>query len=168
MDWLGTLKTIAPTVASAVLGPLGGVAVAALGNLMGVTDATQEKIAAAVQSGKLTPEMVGELKMLEMKFKNDEAERGFKFAELEFEDVASARQMAIDTKSSTPTILSYCVLTGGGAMMATVLMGWAAADTVLSGTLIGYAVSEMKQVLQYWFGSSRGSAVKTDIIATKP
>jgi hypothetical protein len=167
-DWTTALKALAPTVASALLGPLGGVAVAALGSLMGVTEATQDKIAAAIQGGQLTPEMVGEIRKLELQYKNEEAERGFKYAELEFKDIDSARRMAVDTRSNTPTVLSYGVLIGGGAMMASVLMGWAVADTVLAGTLIGYAVSEMKQVLQYWFGSSRSSSVKTDLIAMSP
>ena len=36
------LKTIAPTLASALLGPLGGVAVAAIGNVLGMSDATTD------------------------------------------------------------------------------------------------------------------------------
>jgi hypothetical protein len=80
-------------------------------------------------------------------------------------DIDSARQMQIATKSSTPTVLSYGVLIGGAAMMCAVLFGYAKADSVLAGTLIGYAVSEMKSVLQYWFGSSEGSKSKDAVIA---
>ena len=75
--------------------------------------------------------------------------------------------MQIATKSTTPTILSYGVLIAGGSMMASVLYGYAKVDSVLAGTLIGYAVSEMKSVLQYWFGSSSGSKDKDDLLAAK-
>lgn len=165
MDWTKTLQALAPTVASAFLGPLGGVAVSAIGNILGVSDATQDKIAQAITTGQMTPEQVANIKALELQYQNDEKERGFKYAELEFKDTDSARNMAVQTKSTTPTILSYGVLIGGGSMMGAILMGYAKADSVLAGTLIGYAVSEMKQVLQYWFGSSRSSQDKTDLLA---
>ena len=165
MTFSDTLKALAPTVASAFLGPLGAVAVSAVGSILGISEATQEKIATAIQSGQMTPEQVSHLKELELQYIDNEKERGFKYAELEFRDTDSARRMAIDTKSTTPTILSYGVLIGGAVMMWVVLMGIAQADTVLAGTLIGYAVSEMKQVLGYWFGSSRGSSDKTDLLA---
>ena len=45
MDWTKTLQALAPTVASAILGPLGGIAVSAIGNILGVSDATQAEIA---------------------------------------------------------------------------------------------------------------------------
>lgn len=92
MDWLGTLKSLAPTVASALMGPLGVVAVGAIGGLLGVPEATQDKIAKVIQSGQLTPEQISGLKALELEYQNDERERGFKYAELEFKDIANARK----------------------------------------------------------------------------
>ena len=165
MDWLGTLKTLAPTVATALGGPLAGAAVEAIGSIIGVPEATQDKIADAFTQGRLTADQIAQIKALELQYQNDERERGFKYAELEFKDRDSARQMAIATKSNTPTVLSYLVLAGGGGMMFAVLGGFAKVDSVLAGTLIGYAVGEMKQVLQYWFGSSSGSRDKDDRIA---
>ena len=58
MDWTSVIKSIAPTVATALLGPLGGVAVSALGNVLGVSEATQDKIAEVVKSAGMTPEIV--------------------------------------------------------------------------------------------------------------
>lgn len=165
MDWMNTLKALAPTVFSAFLGPLGGIAVSAVGNLLGVSDATQDKIADAIKTGQLTPEQVGKLKELELQYQENEKERGFKYAELAFKDVDSARNMAIQTKSMTPTYLSYGVLGGGGVFLWAVLFGYAKVDSVLAGTLIGYIVSEMKQVLQFWLGSSVGSRDKDVMLA---
>lgn len=164
MDWL---KTLAPTLATALAGPLAGAAVKGLASILDVPNATIETIQNAIASGQMTPEQVSQIKELELQYQNDEKERGFRYAELAFKDTDSARNMAIQTKSTTPTILSYGVLIGGGLMMWAVLMNYAKADSVLAGTLIGYAVSEMKQVLQYWFGSSDSSKQKTDLLATK-
>jgi hypothetical protein len=52
-------------------------------------------------------------------------------------------------------------------MIAAVLAGVVKTDSVLSGTLIGYAVSEMKQVLQFWLGSSNSSQNKDETIAAQ-
>lgn len=163
------LETIAPTVATAVVGPLGGAAVSAIGSILGIDKPTQKSIETAFQSGQMTPQQIADLKTLELKYQNEEKERDFKYADLVYKDIDSARQLGIATKSSTPTILSYGVLGGGGLMMIAVLGGWAKVDSVLAGTLIGYAVSEMKQVLAYWFGSSQGSVANRDALidATK-
>jgi len=165
MDWMGTLKKLAPTVATALGGPLAGAAVTALGSVLGVSQPTQDKIAQVFQDGQLTPDHLAEIRKLELQYQNDEKERGFRYVELQYKDVDSARNLAVQTKSSTPTILSYGILLGGGFMIASVMQGWAKVDSVLAGTLIGYVVSEMKQVLQYWFGSSVGSKDKDDTLA---
>jgi len=152
-------------VATALGGPLAGAAVTALGAILGVSEPTQDKIASLFQDGQITPDHLAEIRKLELQYQNDEKERGFKYAELAYKDVDSARQMQIAVKSRTPEYLSWIIILGGGYMIFAVLQGWAKADSVLAGTLIGYAVSEMKQVLQYWFGSSVGSKDKDDTIS---
>jgi hypothetical protein len=92
MDWTSTLKTLAPTVATALLGPLAGAAVTAIGSIFGVPNATAESITKIFKDGQVTPEQLSEIRKLEMQYQNDEKERGFKYADLEFKDVASARQ----------------------------------------------------------------------------
>ena len=77
------LLNIAPTVASALLGPLGGIAVAGLGKIFGIDGATQKDITKAITDSKITPDQLAEIQKLELQFKNDEAERGFKYSELE-------------------------------------------------------------------------------------
>ena len=131
---------------------------AGLGKILGIDGATQKDITKAITDGRVSPDQLAQIQKMELEYQDHEKERGFKFVELEFKDVESARQMQIATNSVTPTVLSYGVLLAGGAMMASVLFGWARVDSVLAGTLIGYAVSEMKAVLQYWFGTSNRSS----------
>jgi hypothetical protein len=165
MDWMETLKQIAPTVASAVLGPLGGVAVAAIGNILGVSEATQEKIADAIKTGQLTPEQVGEIKKLELQYQENEKERGFKYTELEFKDRDSARAREVGTKDNTNKILAFVVIGAFLAMVGATLLGYAKVESVLAGTLVGYLSAKAEQVLAYYFGSSSGSAAKTVMLA---
>lgn len=165
MDWMETLKQIAPTVASAVLGPLGGVAVAAIGNILGVSEATQEKIADAIKTGQLTPEQVGEIKKLELQYQENEKERGFKYTELEFKDRDSARAREVGTKDNTNKILAFVVIGAFLAMVGATLLGYAKVESVLAGTLVGYLSAKAEQVLAYYFGSSSGSRAKTDLLA---
>ena len=165
MDWMTTLKQLAPTVASAVLGPLGGVAVAAIGNILGVSEATQEKIADAIKTGQLTPEQVGEIKKLELQYQENEKERGFKYSELEFKDRDSARAREVATKDNTNKILAFVIVGAFIAMVAGTLLGAAKVESVLAGTLVGYLSAKAEQVLAYYFGSSSGSAAKTVLLA---
>jgi len=165
MDWLNTLKTLAPTVASAFGGPLAGGAVAAIGAILGQSNPTTATVQQAIETAQLTPDHIAAIRELELKYQNDEKERGFKYVELEFKDRDSARQMAMSTKSRVPEFLSYAILIGGAAMIGSVMAGVAKVDSVLAGTLIGYVTAEMKQVLAYWLGSSAGSKDKDATIA---
>lgn len=158
------LKMIAPTLASALLGPLGGVAVAAIGNILGISDATTEKVTQAFTDGKLTPDNLAALKELELKYKNEEAERGFKYADLEFKDRDSARQMQIDTHSSTPTVLTYMVTLGFFGVLFWMLLD---SDVVNSPPLLimlGSLGTAWTGCIAFWFGTTQGSQNKDRLL----
>ena len=168
MNWQDVLKTLAPTVASAVLGPLGGVAVAAIGNILGVSDATQDKIAEAIKTGQLTPEQIGELKKLELQYQENEKERGFKYAELAFQDRDSARKANVAGNTQRPLFwLSILLLTGTlGAEGYTLFNGLSPTVTdMVAGRVLGLMDAVALMVLTYWYGTSNGSAIKTDLLA---
>ncbi len=78
-------------------------------------------------------------------------------------DSARKREAAVGDK--TTRNLAYLIVLGGGVMIGCTLAGFTKVDSVLAGTLIGYAVSEMKQVLTYYFGSSAGSKDKDNTLA---
>ena len=168
MDWLGTLKSLAPTVASALAGPLGGVAVSAIGGLLGVTDATQDKIADAIQSGQMTPEQISQLKALELQYQNDEKERGFKYAELVFKDRDSAREANVQGGTQRHLFwLSLTLLSATlGCEMLVLFKGYpASASEIIVGRVLGLMDSVALMVLAYWYGSSNGSSQKSELLA---
>lgn len=165
MDWKKVIGSLAPTVASALGGPLAGAAVSAIGGVLGLTDATQDKIADAITNGQMTAEQVAKIKELELQFQNDEKERGFKYAELEFKDRDSARQREAAVGDNTNRVLAYTVVGSFIAVVGATLLGYAKIDSVLAGTLVGYISAKCEQVLAYYFGSSRSSDRKTELLA---
>ena len=170
MDWLDTLKKLAPTVATAFLGPLGGVAVAAIGNVLGVSEATQDKIAQVIQQGQLTPEQITAIKQLELQYQENEKERQFKYSELAFKDRDSAR--ANNTAGGTQRMLF-----GLSLVLLLVTLGsevWVlfngvppGAPEIIIGRVLGLMDSVALMVLAYHYGSSSGSAQKSELLAAK-
>ena len=150
------LRGLAPTLASALLGPLGGVAVSAIGNILGVSDATTTTISKAFQDGKLTPEQLSAIKELEMKYKAEEAERGFKYSELEFRDTEGAREMQIATHSNIPPILAVFVTAGFfGILGFLIFSDYNPTEPLL--VMLGSLGTAWTMIIGFYFGSSHGS-----------
>jgi hypothetical protein len=171
MDWTQILKSIAPTVATALLGPLGGVAVAALGNALGVSEATQDKIASVVQSAGMTPEQITALKHLELEYLANEKERGFKYAELAFRDRDSARVANVSGGTQRPLFwLSLLLLAASiGSEIAVLFLGYPPATSeIIVGRVLGLLDAVAMLVLSYWYGTTNGSAQKNELLAQRP
>lgn len=168
MNLLDTLKTIAPTVATALGGPLAGAAVAAIGSALNMDAPTQKAIETAITSGQLTPEQLSQLKQLELKYQADEKERGFKYAELAFKDRDSARQNNVAGGiQGRLFIMSVLLLVATlGCEIYVLFAGYptAVADIVV-GRVLGLMDSVALMVLAYYYGTSSGSAAKTELLA---
>lgn len=164
MDWKEVIGKLAPTVATALAGPLGGAAVAALGSALGLDQPTEDKIAQVITSGQMTADQLAEIRKLELQYQDNEKERGFKYAELAFKDVDSARNREVQVKDNTNKVLAYTVVGAFIAMVGGTLLGYAHVDSVLAGTLVGYLSAKAEQVMTYYFGSSKGSADKNTML----
>lgn len=165
MDWKSVISSIAPTVAAALGGPLAGLAVDAVGNALGWTDSTKEKIEDAFSKGQMTGDQIMALKQAEIALLSQEKELGFKFAELEVKDRDGARNREVIVKDNTNKILAYAVVGAFLAVVGGTLAGWAKVDSVLAGSLIGYLSAKAEQVLAYYFGSTAGSLAKSKLLA---
>jgi hypothetical protein len=167
MNWLSTLGKLAPTVASALGGPLAGVAVTALGELFGINEPTQDKIKVAIENGSMTGEQISAIRQLEMKLKNDEAERGFKYAELEFKDRDSARKANVEGGTANKLFwmsLVLLVITLGSELVVLFNGYPKALPEIIVGRILGLMDSVALMVLAYWYGTTNGSARKTDML----
>lgn len=162
MDWLAKL---APTAATLLGGPLAGLAVNLIGDALGLKDATKESIMEVVQSGTMTPEQIAAIKTAEANIKIRLRELDIKVEEIHAADRDSARKMQIQNRSWIPAVLT--VLTVGGFFW--LLIGSAKGSFTLEGSdimmlLLGVLARETAGVYAYWFGSSSGSAQKTEML----
>ena len=171
MSLAETLKKLAPTVATAIGGPLAGAAITAIGSIFGMTDATTDGIGKMISDGHLTPEHLAELRKLEIEYQNNEKERGFRYSELAFKDRDSAR--AANVTGGTQKMLFWlslvllvCTL---GTEIAVLFYGYPEkTPEIVVGRVLGLMDAVAMMVLAYWYGTSNGSAQKTALLAAAP
>ena len=159
MEWL---KTIAPTVATALGGPLAGMAVSAVAKAIGCEP---DEVQGIISSNKLTAEQVASIQLAELELKKQAQSMNLDFAKLTVEDRKSARDMQIATKSMLVPSLAILIVSAFIGVVIATLGGFAVVDSVLAGTLIGYLSAKAEQVVNFYFGSSAGSKEKTDLLA---
>lgn len=167
MNWQAVLKTLAPTVASALLGPMGGIAVAAIGSALGIDAPTQDKIAKAFVAGQLTPEALEKIKLLELDYQNQERERGFKYAELAFKDVDSARQMQIATHSKMPAVLTVLVTVGFFGILSLLFFHPELKGNEIVMVMVGQLSAVWAGCVAFYTGTTFSSGNKNAMLAAK-
>ena len=159
------IQGVAPTVASAILGPLGGVAVAGLGKIFGVESASVEAVTQLFQDGKMTPEQLAEIKKMELEFKAREQELGFSYADLEYKNTDSARKMQMETHSTFPATLSGVISVGFFAVLFWMLFDPTVVNSPPLLIMLGALGSAFGAVINFWLGSTSGSKAKDQLLA---
>ena len=163
------LEKIAPTVATALLGPLGGVAVAGITKILGIDGGTVQDVTKAISEGRITPEQIAEIKQLELKYQEDEKERGFRYAELAFKDRDSARKANVDGgvqgKMFWLSVILLCVTLG--CEVAVLFYGYPddKIPEMVVGRILGLMDAVCMLVLSYHYGTTQGSMAKTNLLA---
>jgi hypothetical protein len=160
----GILKTVAPTIATAVGGPMGGIAMKFLADKFvgGDTGKVEEFLIGA------NPEQLKELKFADMEFKKEMARLGVDLEEIAAGDRASARDLA-KTKGILPQItISLAYSAGYFGVLAAFITGHLdvqeAHQSMFNG-LLGVLSAAQIQIMNFWFGSSAGSKAKTTALA---
>lgn len=162
------LGGVAPTVASALLGPLGGVAVAGLSKILGIDNGTVENVSKAISDGRITPEQIAEIRKLELQFQQDEKERGFRYAELAFKDRDSARQANVSGGIQNKMFGLSCILLTLtlGTEIYILFNGYPEAlPEIIVGRILGLLDGVALLVLGYHYGTTSGSLQKTELLA---
>ena len=154
---------IAPTIGTALGGPLGGVAMKFLADKFtgGDTGKVEDFLLSA------NPDQLKELKVAEMEFQKHMADLGVRLEELEVEDRGGARQLATEKGIKVQASLSGLYTAGYFGTLGVFIMGWTNIEPSMSGmvvTLIGALVAAQLQILNFCFGSSRGSKEKTEAL----
>ena len=163
IDWKSVLRTVAPTLATALGGPLAGAAVASISAAIGKPDATQADIATIVASGN--PDILLKLKEAEQTFSAKMKELDIELEKVNAGDRASARQREVTVKDNAPKILAVVVTVGFFGVLAYMFKyGVPKEGDEALLILLGALGAGFSMVLSYYFGSSSGSAQSRAII----
>ena len=162
MSWKDTLGAIAPTLATALGGPLAGAATKFIASkLLGDEDASIESIESVVLGA--SPEQLTQLKKIDVDFKLEMKKLDVDVFALEVESSNSARENHKD--SYTPAVLVY-MLTALIAVVVYFLFN----DVVPEPNentlymLLGSLTTAWLQSVSYWTGTTRSSQQKTKLI----
>jgi hypothetical protein len=159
MDWL---KTIAPTIATAMGGPLAGMAVEAVSKAIGVDPS---KVQETINSGKMTAEQIASLQEAEIGLKARAQEMGLDFEKLAVADRSSARQMQMTTGSFVPPALSIMIVVAWSAVQYFLLTHVIDPSMrELIARVLGTLDGALMLVLSFYFGSSSGSQAKDSML----
>ena len=159
MDWL---KQIAPTIATAMGGPLAGMAVSAISKAIGVDP---DKVGDLISSNKLTADQIAQVKIAEIELQKQAQELGLNFEKLEVEDRKSARDMQSKTRSLMPPILAGTVTVGFFGIMVMMFIGKVDSSNPAILMMLGSLGTAWTGIIAYYFGSSAGSQAKTDLLS---
>ena len=161
------LGQLAPSIATALGGPLAGVAVKTLsGALFGHEDGTEEQISAAMASA--TPDQLAAIKKIDADFKVQMKSLDIDLERIAAGDRDSARQMQRDTKDWTPKALAFCITFGFfGALVWILVFGIPKTGTEVLLMMLGSLSTSWTGVVQFYYGSSAGSKAKNDLLAAK-
>ena len=157
MDWL---KTIAPTIATALGGPLGGLAYEAISKVLGISQDDAKKM---LDDGKLTADQIASVQQAEIALKAKAQELNLDFEKLAVEDRSSARTMQSNTHSWIPAFLAVGITVGFfGILYALMTDKVTKSDELM--IMLGSLSTAWTGVIAFYFGSSAGSQAKDQLL----
>ena len=158
--WKKTLSVVAPTIATALGGPLAGTAVRQLSkNLLGKDNATEEEIAKFIENAN--PSQLAEIKKIESDFKVEMEKLNVDIARIESGDRDSARKREMALKDNTPTFLGFLIMLGFFGLLWFLLFNKVPEENeAIFNIMLGSLGTMATGVVTYYFGSSAGSRAK--------
>lgn len=171
MNWQTILKTVAPWIGTAIAGPLGGMAVSAAADALGLSDRTVEAVKQALSGA--TPDQMLALKEADQDFQVQMQALGFKHI-TDLEAIAagdrdSARKMQTAQPSMVPALLTCFVV---GAFTATLILLLKFDVPATNRDIVVYMIGQLSggftSALAFWLGTTRDSGRKTELLAQAP
>jgi hypothetical protein len=168
MDWKQVVATVAPWIGGALGGPLGGAAMTVIADTLGLSDATESAIKQAISG--TTPEQMLALKNADQDFKLKMQELGFTNTKdmeaLAVEDRSSARLREVTTGDKTARNLAYAITVGFFGTLTYLMVGSVSTESRdILNIMLGSLGTAWVGVNSYYFGSTKGSQAKTELLA---
>jgi hypothetical protein len=168
LDTFGPLLgQVAPTIATALGGPLAGIAVKTLSAvLLGHENGSEDDVKAAMASA--SPDQLAVLKKIDADFKAHMKELDIDLERIAAGDRDSARQMQRETKDWVPKLLAIVITIGFfGILVWMLVMGMPQTGTEALLMMLGALGTAWTGVVNFYYGSSAGSKAKNDLLAAK-
>jgi hypothetical protein len=157
MDWL---KQIAPTIATALGGPLAGLAVDAISKAVGIDPKDVNK---TIADGKLTADQIAQIKTAELAMAARAQELGLDFEKIAVDDRKSAREMQATTQSYIPGLMAIAVTIGFfGILVGLMTEHFKTSDALM--LMLGSLGTAWTGIIAFYFGSSAGSQAKDQLL----
>lgn len=164
-DWKKTLATVAPAIATALGGPMAGVAVGMCTKALGV-EGGEDALAAAVASGD--PSILLKLKEADNAFLLEMRRLEVNIEQINATDRASARDMAAKTGIQPQVVLATIYVLGFVILLVALFSGEIEINDSLrepAMILLGALIAGNEQIRNFFFGSSSSSKEKSKTIA---
>jgi hypothetical protein len=161
------LGQIAPTIATALGGPLAGIAVKTLSNvLLGHENGSEDDVKAAMATA--SPDQLVALKKIDADFKAHMKELDIDLERIAAGDRDSARQMNMANRDWTPKVLAFAITFGFfGALIFILIFGVPKTGMEVILMMLGSLSTSWTGVVQFYYGSSAGSKQKNDMLAAR-
>jgi hypothetical protein len=159
------LRVVAPVLGTAVGGPLGGMVVGKLSEvLLGKPDGTQDEVAEAIQ--KASPDQLVQIKQIEADFKAHMKELDVDLERISASDRDSARKREMEVKDWTPRFIAMLTITSFFSYigMVTFFPFTTPPNMEFVNLAIGWIGGVATSVVSYYFGSSSGSKGKDELL----
>ena len=168
MDFTTIIKTVAPWIGTALGGPLGGMAVTAAANALGLSDKTTDGLKAAISGA--SPEQMLALKKADDDFALQMQSLGFthmeKLASLDNDDRNSARQREMTVKDVTPKILAFVVTLGFFGILCFMMFRPVPPESRdILNIMLGSLATAWTGIVAYYFGSTKGAEHANNLLA---
>lgn len=162
---LGTIGSVAPTIAGALGGPLAGTAFETIAGALGMKGSDEKSIAEVVS--KATPEQLLALKQADNEFAEHMRTLEIEVAKISAGDRDSARKREMAVKDWIPGVLAIGLTAGFFGLLSYIMMHEPPAGSRdLLNVMLGSLGTGFATMLAYYFGSSASSDTKTAAMAS--
>jgi hypothetical protein len=158
------LSSVAPSIATALGGPLAGLGVKALSKaLLGAEDFSEEAVMDAMATA--SPEQLAAVKKIDADFKVQMKALDIDLERIAVDDRKSARDMQKETRDWIPRALAVSVTAGFFAILIYMLVyGLPTTGNEALLLLLGALQTAWGGIIAFYFGSSSGSQKKDAMI----
>ncbi|ONG53064.1 hypothetical protein BKE38_13590, partial [Pseudoroseomonas deserti] len=191
-EWTDIARVVAPTVATGLLGPAGGMVASIVAGFLFPDEPEKQAKATptsiAERIARITdPADMTRLREAELALRKFEADNEFRFADMAQRDLADARARqsaasaagvhtadrlawAVLGSFTVVAVMTLCVIvamvTGGLGTVGVSPETWVAVSGFV-GAILGYFSANAQQVVSFYFGSSAGSKEKSELLQTQ-